>query len=137
MDKGFSGKIRCVSVPNLGDFTKGKIYDVTDGVLSSDFGKPPYECWKYKTLEEINTTHISQFELVEEVKYFNGKIRCIKAGSDTFKIWEVYEIKNGELLLENGGVFKKEIKSLDDIKHLKSKFELVEEPDFQKSLEHI
>lgn len=70
-------------------------------------------------------------------KNFNGKIRCIKAGSDTFKIWEVYEIKNGELLLKDNVVFKKGIKSLDDIKHLASKFELVKEPDFKKILEHI
>ncbi len=70
-------------------------------------------------------------------EYLNCKIRCIQSGSLTFKAGIVYEIKNGELFLEDGTIFKKEIKSLDDIKHFKSKFKPYEEKGYCTECEKL
>lgn len=79
MDKYFNGKIRCIK-SNQGNFTKGKIYEVKDGVLSNDFGKLPFA-----SLEEINTTHISQFELVEEPDFKSISNTAKQAGDSLSK----------------------------------------------------
>lgn len=128
MDKYFSGKIRC-TVPSA-YFTENGIYEVKDGELFDDAGD--LEVTDTKTIEDINNYFSSKFELVEEPKYFNGKIRCIKAKTDSYTLNNIYTVKNGSFSDNYGNGKGLIFDSLSAInKMLLSKFELVEEPDFK------
>lgn len=71
-------------------------------------------------------------------KYFTGKIRCVEAKTPLFTKGKIYEVNQGRVYHNNGFITQRKCKTLEAInEYLDSKFELVEEPDFQKSLEHI
>lgn len=71
-------------------------------------------------------------------KYFSGKIRCIKSCSILFTLEKVYDVKNGKVYCDRKYTETTNAKTIDEINAcFLSQFELFEEPDFQKSLEHI
>lgn len=62
--KYYTGKVVCVS-PHTSFYTKGKIYEIKDGVGKDDTGDTT-TCRPVKSFEEFNQKMISEFiELVE------------------------------------------------------------------------
>lgn len=71
-------KIKCVSNYS-GYFTKGKIYNIIDGRVTSEGGTTWFG---YDSIDRINEDFESKFELVVEPKYPLGtKLKIINAGS--------------------------------------------------------
>ena len=65
--KYLNAKVRCVDVgPHDYWYTAGKIYAVTDGVLTTNRDVSVFERKPVKTFDEINNRLSAQFELVED-----------------------------------------------------------------------
>lgn len=68
--KYLNAKVRCVDVgPHDYWYTAGKIYAVTDGVLTTNRDVSVFERKPVKTFDEINNRLSAQFELVEDDLY--------------------------------------------------------------------
>lgn len=89
-------EVKCIRCANNGHLTKGKIYKIKDGILTTDIGAKYY----YKDIDDMNKhSLINYFEGVEMGKSkWNGKVRCIKGFyNEVFKKDRIYKISDGRL----------------------------------------
>lgn len=84
---GNNFRVRCVR--GFECFTEGKIYEVKDGIITTDYGTSSNRI--FENVEELNSIFVSKFELVEE-----DKIAPLKY------ILDYYDLKIDEVFLLNG-----------------------------------
>lgn len=66
-EKYLNAKVRCVDASQQHWwYTDGEIYDVTDGVLTTDGNVLVFDRQPVKSFEELNSRLLAQFELVED-----------------------------------------------------------------------
>lgn len=134
--KWFNGKVVCTKGSlwfAKRQFTKGKIYNVVDGIIRDDTGAIYHG---FKSVEEINRRMVSQFiEAVEkmdntttkEPEWFTGKIVCTYSDSGEFTEGKIYRVNHG-VLFNNDNFKYGNFESVENInKRLYSQFiEVVE-----------
>ena len=67
VESSFNFKVKCLdNKSNKCLYTKGKTYEVKDGIFTNDYGR---DFWKkFENIEELNIWSASKFELVRQVK---------------------------------------------------------------------
>lgn len=124
VEEYYTGKVVCVKWPN-NLFTKGKIYEIKNGVVTCEDGTDVsfrvIDLYLINSAPGVLFIEVKNPEVLKDNVYYNGKVICIDShGADT--LWtkgKVYKFENGQVLCDKGFVIPHElnnrIKTLDEM----------------------
>lgn len=122
----WNGKIRCVSTEGYTCFTKGKVYEINDGSITTDNGHIDY---KYKSLSDFRNRVRAKFEEVFEDDLRELIKPCMVVVTRNGDKHITMQTVDGIILVDKDGRFL-DVKSLDV--DLKARYRVFERNDVMK-----